>query len=497
MMDKLAKDKFLEQNSILPEQVRAFETMFNSTLDIIIYLDLEMKVLAFNNALIQNFYLERKDIIGKSLKYVFESKVRGGEKRLNEIWPKMEQAIYNTQNSGKASQVLEKLFVDSGKYICYNILISPVFGANGKIGGTVVTARDMTKEVMLTSSLKERSEQLECILDNMPIYGFLKNRQGEFVMGSSAFTTALFANKKLPDMLTNEQVFAKGYVDLVRAEEEEIFKTKQTVEVERTIRFVNKDVFCRIHKSPLLDENGDVKFLVVMCENIEQKREIENQREYFTKLLIHDLKVPTIAQLRGMELLSKGILGPVNQSQRELIDEISTSCNYVLEMISTVLNAYRLESGEKQLMFSKFKVKDLLRDSLKEVKGSNHSFRFEVKPRTLEIFGDRAALQNVVSTLISSNATTENEEAVFEISVVVKKDEVCFTISRPGIALFESEENLIPFGKLLHNAKFTTVGYGVGLYMCKKIIDLHKGTIYASADGSNVNLITFTIPKHD
>lgn len=496
MMDKLAKDKFLGQDTTLEEQVRVLKTLFNSTLDIIVYLDLEMRVLAFNNALIQNFYLEKKDIIGKSLKNVFEAKVRGGEQRLNEIWPKMERAIYDTQNSGKASQILEKLFVDSGRYICYNILVSPIFGTDGKIEGTVVTARDMTKEVMLTSSLKERSEQLACILDSLPIYAFLKNRQGEFVMGSSAFTTALFSNKKMPEVLTNEQVFAKGYVDLVKAEEDEIFRTKQTVEIERTIRFVNRDVFCRIHKSPLLDENGDVKFLVVMCENIEQKREIENQREYFTKLLIHDLKIPTIAQLRGMELLSKGVLGTVNQSQRELIEEISTSCNYVLDMISTVLNAYRLDSGEKKLVFSKFKVKDLLRDALNEVKRANHSFKFDVKPKTLEIFGDRNALQNVVVTLISSNVTIENADAIFEISVVVKKDEICFTISRPGIALFESEDNLIPFGKLLHNAKFTTVGYGVGLYMCKKIIDLHKGTMYASADGSNVNLITFTIPKY-
>ena len=479
----------------LKEQLKVFETLFDATLDIMVYLDLDMRVLAYNKALIESFYIEKEKLIGFSLKNLFEVKTRGDFARINKIWPKMEKAILDTQETAKPSKIFEELYVDSGDSVFYNIIVAPVLDNDGNVQATIVTAREVTKEVELSKSLEERSNLLACILDNLPLYAFLKGKNGEFVMGSSAFQDAF--KDKVDDVskLTNNDVFTPAYRELVTAEEKELFKTKRTLDVERTIRFVNQDCFCRIHKAPLFDNNGDVKYLVVMCENIEQKREIEKQREYFVKTLIHDLKVPTLAQLRGMELLLKEILGPVNNDQRDLIDEISGSCKYVLDMISSVLDSYRLESGEKKLCFSHFKARDLLKDCLKSVQIQKNTFEYSISPSSLEIYGDKNALQCVLETLISTNTTSENNSAVFEISVKANKRETVVTITRPGIAAFVREERLISFSRLMHDAKFTTVGYGIGLFMCKKIIDLHHGSIFASSDGANINLITFTIPN--
>lgn len=484
------KDKVMDGS--VKEQVRVFQKLFNSTVDIVVCLDMDLRVIAYNNALIENFYIRREDVIGKNLKHVFETKAKGGTKRIDEIWPKMERAIKETLQTGKPTKVFENLYADSGESVFFNIIVSPILDENDLIQGTIVTARDVSKEIMLSNSLRERNELLACILDNLPLYAFLKNRNGEFVMGSSAFTNDLMKEKKLSFPLANKDVFEPPYAQIVTDEENELFRSKKMLDIEREIKFINKSFLCRIHKSPLFDEIGDVKYLVVMCEDITEKKEIENQREYFIKTLIHDMRVPTIAQLRGMELLSKGVLGTVNAEQSSLISEIMNSCNYVLEMISMVLSAYRLENGEKRLVMQTFGVEELLRDCSRAIKKKGHGFSYTIKPKNLKIYGDKSALQNVVVSLISTHSVSSASE--FEISVSVKRDDICFTITRPGIAAFGAKENVISLSELLSNAKFTTVGYGVGLYMCKKIIDLHKGDIFASSDGANINEITFTIP---
>ena len=45
--------------------------------------------------------------------------------------------------------------------------------------------------------------------------------------------------------------------------------------------------------------------------------------------------------------------------------------------------------------------------------------------------------------------------------------------------------------------KYSTIGHGIALYLCKKIIESHKGKIYASTDGIETNRFTFTIPLEE
>ena len=68
------------------------------------------------------------------------------------------------------------------------------------------------------------------------------------------------------------------------------------------------------------------------------KEKFLNQQEAFTEILRHDLKVPIIAQLRGLELLNKEIAGTINSTQKDIIVHLEQSCNYILEMIVMLKN---------------------------------------------------------------------------------------------------------------------------------------------------------------
>ena len=64
-----------------------------------------------------------------------------------------------------------------------------------------------------------------------------------------------------------------------------------------------------------------------------KNNEIEKQKEYFIETLVHDLKVPTLAQYRGLELLENEVVGNLSEEQKELVSQIKYSCKYILDMI--------------------------------------------------------------------------------------------------------------------------------------------------------------------
>ena len=97
------------------------------------------------------------------------------------------------------------------------------------------------------------------------------------------------------------------------------------------------------------------------------KKILSKERKYYTDSLTHDLKVPVLAQLRGINLLKEEILGGLNTEQKELINQIGDSCRYTLEMIAMLANIYKFDDINYELNYEKFSMSDLLLSCFEEL----------------------------------------------------------------------------------------------------------------------------------
>ena len=89
-----------------------------------------------------------------------------------------------------------------------------------------------------------------------------------------------------------------------------------------------------------------ILFVIMLLKYISLYKFCLKQRELFIETLSHDLRVATIAQIRGLELLEKNNSGVV---LKDLIQEIKNSCKFSLDMICMLLNTYKYEKGEQVL----------------------------------------------------------------------------------------------------------------------------------------------------
>ncbi len=225
-------------------------------------------------------------------------------------------------------------------------------------------------------------------------------------------------------------------------------------------------------------------------ENIGYKIQFKNislkQKKEFIDILNHDIKVPILAQLMALGVLNNGIMGRVNAEQKELIEQIEHSCRYTLDMISMVNNAHELDTNSEKLNYEKFNMTDLLFSCLNElscsVKEKNLTFSYYSKTNENYVEADLPEIKKVVISLLINAINYSNYGG-----------EIAVNINRTGSRLTFSISGMELLGDNFENkSKYATIGHNIGMYLCKKIIEFHKGKFYFLNRAKNT--LAFVIP---
>lgn len=483
----------------LQSQVEIFETLFNYSTDVILYLDLNMNIIACNDTLSKTFSIPKEESIGHSVHYVLENNIKDEQRRIK-IKKNVERNIQRAIKTKQSVQFCEKFYIGSQDTGYFNILISPAFSSNNDIRGTIIIARNITAEHNAVMEAQEKEAQLKCLLENMPICAYMKDKDDHFVIGSSSFEKVINCEDEDVKQLVLSDVFDQKYLNFVKKEEAEVYRTRKPIETERQVVFPNQTFWGRVRKAPVFDENGAVKYMIVMYENIESEKEMQRQKEYFIETLIHDLKNPTLAQLRGLELLQNEALGAITLEQKELIEQIGGSCKYILNMISMVLNTYRLENGKSCLVYEKFNISELLTECFDEIsyltKEKALTFIYDASEAGIDLDADRGAIKTVIINLLSNAIIYSGKNEQIDVKITSDNNQLKFKIISKGITLSDRECSTMFDRSCGDTPKYSTIGNGISLYLCKKIVDVHNGQIYAYTDGEKTNTFTFIIPQY-
>ena len=160
--------------------------------------------------------------------------------------------------------------------------------------------------------------------------------------------------------------------------------------------------------------------LFLFIRNFIVKNEIIKQRNYFIDTLRHDLRVSTIAQIRGLELLQKQNL---DLNNAEFIEEISNSCKFSLEMINMLLNTYQYENGEDILDYEEFNVSEVLYSACNllnsALKNKKLAFVFDVE-KLATINADKIGIQKVLMIFLATainNAEYSSNLNIFILAI--------------------------------------------------------------------------------
>lgn len=227
--------------------------------------------------------------------------------------------------------------------------------------------------------------------------------------------------------------------------------------------------------------------------------ELEKQRETFIATLSHDLKTPTIAQMRSLELLLNGSLGKLSEEQKDMINLTLESCRYMYDMVSTVLSTYKYENGEIYLDKKNFDVETLCGECCENIqnimKEKNLALKvYNSKLRTNLIKADKIQIKRAITNILKSSLSYAYKNS--EVSIFLENnDDGDFIFKVQNISPYIDAELIEDLFKkyTTHASKFNRVGDGLALYLARQIVEEHGGEIIAENYENEANILGFIL----
>lgn len=223
--------------------------------------------------------------------------------------------------------------------------------------------------------------------------------------------------------------------------------------------------------------------------------QVEELKTNFLSMMSHDLKTP-IARIQGMTDVVLKDTNPLSPRQKEALQTLARSSEELLEFVSSILNLGRIESKELKLHLKSRDPNSLIKEVIEK-------YEFMAKSRGIEILAELEPLfsvkmdvdlmRQVLSNLVENAIKYSPENSRILVSSEESDGRVVIQVADQGLGIPEDELPHV-FMKFYRskNAKSSTIkGSGLGLYLAKYFVELHKGTI--SVDSSPGEGSTFTV----
>ena len=256
-----------------------------------------------------------------------------------------------------------------------------------------------------------------------------------------------------------------------------------------------------IRKPVTVDELlARVRSLLRLKHSIDERDEIARQRQDFVSRLTHDLRTPLVAADRMLLLFQEGALGNLSDQMQEVIEIMARSNSNLLAMVNTLLEVYRFEAGRKTLAFQPVNLSQLLEEVSEELSSLAAQKELAVNLDLGEdsgiskVMGDRLELHRLFTNLIGNAIKfTDTGSVTIRITPATASDEyitVEVADTGPGIPVEEQASVFERFRQGSHKSS----GSGLGLYLSRRIVEAHQGTILMNSEVGKGSVFTVRLP---
>ncbi|MBP6743793.1 PAS domain S-box protein [bacterium] len=249
--------------------------------------------------------------------------------------------------------------------------------------------------------------------------------------------------------------------------------------------------------------------LFFVVHDMTDRKELERAKQELVAMLTHDLRSPLGTILAVLEMADVGMFGPLNERGVRLMKSAERSGTRMASLINDLLDIEKIKSGTMILDKEKLPLQEVFDNvSLNVVDWAAESHvHVECQPTNLLVMADREKFSRVIFNLISnaikfspaggrivvsaSSQLDQSSKSNTDASVV----EISITDQGPGIPADMLVTIFERFQQVSDSAHQNKGGSGLGLTICKEIINLHGGKIWATSEPGNGSVFHFTIEQ--
>ncbi|MBU1018055.1 PAS domain-containing sensor histidine kinase [Patescibacteria group bacterium] len=502
-------------------------SLIEASLDPLVTISAQGKITDVNEASVQVTGVTRKKLIGSDFSDFFTEpdKARQGYQKVFSEGFVRDYPLAIRHTTGRITDVL------------YNAAVYK--NDKGDVLGVFAAARDVTKRKKIEAGLgktikelavikktaDEASEFAESIINTVREPLIVLDQDLRVVTVSRSFYGVF---KVKPEETVGQLIYDLGnnQWDIPRLRE-----LLETILPEKT-SFDNYEVehdFTTIGKrTMLLDARqieramGQERIILLAIEDITDRKKIEaglgkaheelktlttelkrvaRVKSEFLANMSHELRTPLNSIIGFSEVLYDETFGPLNEKQRQYVNNVLTSGKHLLLLINQILDMAKVEAGKMKLSLSSLPMKGLLNEIallLEDMVGKKRlEMLLEITEDLPDIEADDLKVKEILYNLLSNAVKFTPEGGKIGMGVKKADSEIEIVVWDTGIGIASENMDKIFEGFFRVDTPYSRVteGTGLGLPLSKKLVELHGGTLFVESEGLDCGTsVRFTLP---
>ena len=264
-----------------------------------------------------------------------------------------------------------------------------------------------------------------------------------------------------------------------------------------------QEVTTLVNATPIRGDDGEIASIVATVQDMTPLEELERLRAEFLGMVSHELRAP-LAAIKGSAATARGATSPLDPAEtRQFFRIIEEQADQMRDLINNLLDLTRIEAGTLSVAPETTDVAAVIEQAKNAFLSSGHDSSVEVEliPELPRVWADGKRLVQVLHNLLSNAAKCSRKWSTITVAASVQGLYVAVSVTDEGtgVAAEQMPHLFSKFSRLDSGAgSQSDNGHGLGLAICKGIVEAHGGRIWAESEGrGHGTQFTFTIPTVD
>ena len=224
-------------------------------------------------------------------------------------------------------------------------------------------------------------------------------------------------------------------------------------------------------------------------EAYEKLKNLDRAKSEFISIASHQLRTPLAAIKGYISMFLEGTYGKLSEKIKEPMENVYKSNERLIKLVNDLLNVSRIETGKIKLELQKTSIEDVISNIINELKieaeKKNIYLKWQEPKKPLpEILVDRDKIRQVILNLIDNAIRYTNKGGIRIIyQTANKKCQIIIADTGEGMTIEEILHLFESFSRGGAGTQFYSEGAGLGLYVAKKFVEMHKGKIWVESPG--------------
>ncbi|WP_294297508.1 ATP-binding protein [uncultured Chryseobacterium sp.] len=378
---------------------------------------------------------------------------------------------------------------------------TPLFGDGGVLTGAIGSFSDITESYLLQQKLKEKEESLSMAISSADLGTWYINAETREFYPSSRLKELFgyYADEEMPYVSALIRIAPSHRKEVIDAVEATIAKGRP-FDMEYPVIGYHDKKLRWVHATGKLYaniNNPEVSHFSGTMADITERKLDEQRRSDFIGMVSHELRNPLTAIGAYIHLLGKKAQKNNDQMVSDTVIKLSRQVKRMEALINGFLEVARLGEGKIRLNRLEFDMADLVRIAEEESLATITSHQVVFAPvEFTPVEADKDKIEQVLVNFINNAVKYSPEGSTINVACVTKNNMAYVSVTDKGMGIPEKDQPFIfdRFYRVESEDMKNKKGFGIGLYICKEIIERHNGQIGLESIEGQGSTFWFTIP---